>query len=353
MHAHPDRDQGDMVSIAALWVRGAPVFAIDTRRRRDAAAGLARLQGFTPKRRAFYALARAAVRVGYVPALETVPVTACEKRMGFDLLQVRSRLAEVLQTQPAEITPTVVWPWPRSQQGERLYIHWLAPGREPVAFTKLALTEADARRLEREAHYLRLASQQLAGAASTPELLAHDAIGHLAHLSMTPVPSGAAPVRRQSFPAHVIRALQAHRVSVIDSATLVSRPWFNDLLSERRLVALASQVQLSAQGGLSVAPAHGDFEPKNMMLADYRIWLVDWELATDEAPLLVDRVRYVLATSAGRRRDDRGDLRMLLARAQAEAWSSSPLTDVAAALAFLTQNRCPAARRISVHWEGA
>jgi hypothetical protein len=333
-----------------VGLAGSPIVGLPIHDRRLTSAAARRLQGYTPKRQLTYALIRASIRAR---ADRLLPERSLARMLFSDsehLLALHDVVASA--TRQTALQPVPVWPWPMHRQGDRVYIHWLSATGKPAAFTKLALRERQNSRLAREAEVLAGLAARTFERIQVPRLVAAGSLRGLEHVTTTAVPDGASPRRpgRQEL-GRIIADVSGSSARSVRRDQLHRLPWWRAIgESPGGLEIQSFLVSRIAQEGLCVGFAHGDFEMKNLLRCGSDQWLLDWEAASPDAPILTDPVRFWLGARHQIEQEPERALQVLLGAATQEVWSPTPTEDVAAALAYLSTTVCRSADRLIRVW---
>jgi hypothetical protein len=217
----------------------------------------------------------------------------------------------------AELGAEVEESW---REGQRVYL------RAGAVFARYSLAGLDVPVLEHEARVRALVGET--GALRSPAVLAQGT-GWLVERNVVP---GEAPVEAVVAAAAELATLELPAPAVTPRRRLSLAPLRRRLrwLGRPRLAAeLAHARRLLAASRLPEVTTHGDFHPGNVLRADGRAWVVDWELV-GRGPAGYDLMRYWAATRDG------GERERLYAGALELAGDEAELARLRYALAVLT-----------------
>lgn len=165
-----------------------------------------------------------------------------------------------------------------------------------LAVTKLALTEAAAKGIRREAEILRAIAGRTA--FQTPDVLAFQSWQGGCLLQVSAVPEcHTRHDKAHPLPEALFQAVAALRPSdapaMLPAAAFDGWQEMRSRVTEPTIRAIADAID--PEGLYDAAPAHRDIGSENVFsqapareLTDF--WLIDWEFFTDTAPALTDRI---------------------------------------------------------------
>jgi hypothetical protein len=249
-------------------------------------------------------------------------------------------------------TDGIVVIWPPQPDRRRLYVHASDAGGRPVAFVKIALDERNSQVLAREVAALEHLVRERPCRFQVPAVLAAQQVAAGLVVVGEPLPAGARSpaARRAVFPAVAVAeyAGPAHEATEVN-ATSWWRSYRRSLTPE--LAAFDDELTRDIAKGARTARAHGDLSANNMAVVGGRLWLLDWEESAPDAPVLTDRVGFVLSAVSRQLRTRPGDWRAHLRRGSAAGLDSTARRDLMLALAFRHARGFGDATSILRYWD--
>jgi len=240
--------------------------------------------------------------------------------------------------------------WPYGWRSSRTYITALNQNYKPAYFSKVSTSASDYDRFKHESEMLRRMDRMTLFGWCYPT-----SRGVQEDSGRTSIVMSALPGRRQSYCWKHIGALLPLRKSA--SATHIglrpispdSLPWMQEAssISNPRFSALMAE---ASNRPIMCGLAHGDIRGNNVTRVGRRYWLLDWETASFNAPMLTDTVSYLVNDRTLRRRVGRRIARRTSTLKLAE-FLGYDRTDVGLALLYLAYQGNADARHMIESWD--
>ncbi len=254
----------------------------------------------------------------------------------------------------SDLEAAVFWP-PETSRG-RVYLHLFDRRQRacrPVGFAKVSLDEFNDRRLDHEATVLTQLSQRPSDALHVPAVLGRGAVAGHRVVVTEPLPPDARtiPARADAFPAACVEAFagESKPVSGDELAALSWWPAYRRHLDGGGRT-FDEELRALAAGGVTVRRAHGDFGPSNIFETGDRLWVLDWEESTVDAPMLADEITFDMGVNARRIATDPVGALRKFAQRRLRSVDDAGRREVLMALAFRAAVGPRDARLFIRHW---
>jgi hypothetical protein len=324
-----------------------PVIAVPTRPLTVRRAGIRCFHTETSRRalyRAWIALGATGRWGGLIARTVPLPLTPDTSEA------IGGWLADVIPSASARGGVHLVVQWPPQPARQRLYLRVLGSSGDQLLFVKISLDDENDRILTREAATL----TELQGVTSehfaTPAVVSCHRVPHHVALALRALPAADRRRyrRRSAFPADAVREYGMVRGTLAVSR-LAGVRWFRDAIAGLATDAPAFVAEILDDGApFALCRAHGDLSVHNLLYADGRPWIFDWEESVADAPALTDRVGFELSALSPRllRRPDQW---RRIVDQDAPMLTDLPRRDLMLALLFRSY-RNPSAKVIATHW---
>lgn len=244
---------------------------------------------------------------------------------------------------------SVVPIWSLVPDRPRSYFRVFDAAARELAFAKVSTAEPGRTRLQVEARALQ--AYEDAETFDCPHLLKLDVTDDAVVLITTALPRGSQLLHAEvnTFPK-AIHAEIRYRVISSTMATVRKTEWYRrgieaNLDNPRVMMDLRA---INAAELVSLAPVHGDFGSENFFADPAgRVFLVDWEHHSLEAPVLTDEVGFWIGRH--HRAVQRGQSEV--AKDFALAFRSKPTKDILLALVYLSAFDVTDAKRLAALWK--
>lgn len=230
----------------------------------------------------------------------------------------------------------------------RFYLHLISHTGDLLAFAKVSTSSASATSLEAEAKAIEAMAARKPKSFSLPTVIAKLTFEGHAVLLMTHLPPACKPVIPRWSPG-----MAAISAEITGTPRMVARlsdlTWWGKFTRDGALDACSLSPCLRPEGPALVSAAHGDFAHWNVFQQGDRSVVIDWESYSEDAPVLVDSVRFLIAANPRFARLSPGAFLRLLRRRFACAGASRD-DDLLNALAFLHAAGVGEANVLSKAW---
>jgi hypothetical protein len=182
--------------------------------------------------------------------------------------------------------------WPGGDRSHRSYVVVEDSVRGRRLFVKVSLAERDASAFAAEYHALEMLQRQPLDDWNTPQPIGITAIGERVALATECLQADTQPLSFSSIMAHLPLVGRAGASSVARMHARASDlPWFRDICEgDEASLAFLRTLAEAAESPLETRLAHCDIQPSNAVSAGGRLWLLDWEESSFDAPPNTDVV---------------------------------------------------------------
>lgn len=289
---HPG--SGD-VAYRVFHFGGRPVLAVPDSPYRLRRASVARFPATTWRRMMFRMGMRCAVLTGLDRLALRRTAEPLPDRGDAALPRCLSLIDEHLGPSPS--FPTLVWP-PQADRA-RLYVYPLDLDGRARAFVKVGLDDANVEFIRREVAALRRFEQSPPRSFRTPRVLHHHEEPGLSVTIFEAVPDGARPTaepgedRLRPILDELSQLSGSPIEQELDGAS--GPDWWQRFLGRMDIDdGFRNDLFQRLRSPVRLGFAHGDFGSNNILFDGDDAWLIDWEYADSQAPVLTDRLAFEL-----------------------------------------------------------
>ena len=193
-----------------------------------------------------------------------------------------------------DLYPVVIWSLVPNRN--RFYIHLLNSNGKKQMFTKITKNKSDFSLLKNEFTQLEKFESQK-NIFSVPNIIDFDFWNDYCYLVVSSIEEKAKlnhPEKNQ-FPSALNNEIMGDK-GLVTLSKIIDQSWWKSFY-EKRQMALTLYNYINNQdlnSKINVCFAHGDFGSENILKFEDKFIVIDWERATENAPVCLDKIAYWL-----------------------------------------------------------